>query len=45
MNRAWMLLVWIVFSLHRIFATLLLELCSTLIPDAIRLMNKYLIEG
>jgi len=28
-NRAWMLLAWIVFSLHRIIDTLLLELYST----------------
>jgi len=44
MNRAWMLLARIVFSFPRIFATLLLELCSTLIPDALPSMSKYLVE-
>jgi len=34
-NRAWMRLARIVFSLHHIFTTLLLEFCSTLIPDAL----------
>jgi len=34
-NRSWMLLARIVFSRYRIFATILMELCSTLVPDAL----------
>jgi len=40
-----MLLAQIVFSFYHIFATLLLEVCNALFPDALSSVSKYLVEG